>query len=803
MTTRGGALHKLKQHLVGALILVLWAGNASAESAMGNWITQFKLPPGLDGPVYAMVSTSNAFYVAGSFSKAGGVPANNVAKWDGTNWSALGDGIDGQVFALAVMGTNLYAGGQFHSAGTVGAINIAKWNGTNWEPLGGGVDQEFWSTPAVFAIYASGTNLFVGGQFDTAGDITAYNIARWDGNAWHSMDTGVYLPDNFSPFGTVWAITGDGTNVYAGGVFEQAGEASATNIARWDGNVWHGIGDCTGGAPNYTFEGYPHYGMVSALTIHQGFLFAGGSFGYAGGVSAQGLARWDGTAWSNVGDVSGGRVSALESYSGNLYVAGSFTSVGGITATNAAIWSSGEWSSLNAYVNGSDVISSLKHFGPQLYLCGSFGWMDGVSAGNVIQWDQTNWMALGQGTGNSLDGPVYALATDGTNVFATGMFGAAGTNPASGLAKWDGANWSAVGLLPPADGAFFGNSLAVVGSNVYVGGGFQIPEAGATNLAVWNGSAWSSLGGPLTDVDVIKLLAVGNVLYLSGAFTDASGKQFGPVARWDGTNWAKVVPWNLGTTTGEILATDQTNLYIAKGIVIDAFTDEYGVQVLQGDGTTMLGDTFTNLQASALAVSGTNVYLAGSQTTNNYAPTLYCWNGSTWQTMGAPLADSGTITAILPVRGNIYVVGSFSSVNGTMANCIAKWTGTNWLNLGSGVSYGPGSSKGPGVFSAVALGRKIFVGGQFTSAGGFDSGNIGLWNEAPEIRLSNTRQQSNGDFEFDVTGISGDEIEIQASSTLSGWTPVATITLGNEIESFSETSATNAGNRFYRARFIK
>ena len=44
-------------------------------------------------------------YVAGYFSQAGEVSANNIAKWDGTAWSALGDGVSSIVYAMAVSGT--------------------------------------------------------------------------------------------------------------------------------------------------------------------------------------------------------------------------------------------------------------------------------------------------------------------------------------------------------------------------------------------------------------------------------------------------------------------------------------------------------------------------------------------------------------------------------------------------------------------------------------------------------------------------------------------------------------------------
>ena len=63
----------------------------------------------------------------GDFTTAGGVPANYIAKWDGTSWSALGNGMNNAVLALAVIGTDIFAGGHFTIAGGDSANFVARW----------------------------------------------------------------------------------------------------------------------------------------------------------------------------------------------------------------------------------------------------------------------------------------------------------------------------------------------------------------------------------------------------------------------------------------------------------------------------------------------------------------------------------------------------------------------------------------------------------------------------------------------------------------------------------------------------
>ena len=82
------------------------------------------------------------------------------------DWVSLGLGMGGgsapyydfTVDALAVSGTNLYAGGSFTTAGRVPASKIAKWDGSVWSALGLGMNDY------VGALAVSGTNLYAGGD---------------------------------------------------------------------------------------------------------------------------------------------------------------------------------------------------------------------------------------------------------------------------------------------------------------------------------------------------------------------------------------------------------------------------------------------------------------------------------------------------------------------------------------------------------------------------------------------------------------------------------------------------------------
>ncbi len=52
-------------------------------------------------------------------------------------WNIVDSVVVGYVYAVAAIGTDVYAGGEFNMAGDLaGTTKIARWDGTNWHALG-------------------------------------------------------------------------------------------------------------------------------------------------------------------------------------------------------------------------------------------------------------------------------------------------------------------------------------------------------------------------------------------------------------------------------------------------------------------------------------------------------------------------------------------------------------------------------------------------------------------------------------------------------------------------------------------
>jgi hypothetical protein len=291
---------------------------------------------GLNNGVKALASIGNDLYAGGSFDSAGGVRTGAVARWDGTNWYRVGEGLKGDVSVLTVIDGDLYAGGTF-GIGEFGATgHVARWDGATWNLVGDEVNGN------VMAISPSSSGLVIGGSFDTAGGIRTGPVARYSSRAKSWAPIGNELRDTLSGGASVWALLADGDDLYVGGRFDMAGNTGLSNIARLNGSQWEPLGDGV-------YEGYAMLPMVLSLTATPTSIYAGGTFGKAGGRETGFIARWDraSSTWhplgSGVGDCDGFEcnpaVTALLPEGVDLYVGGNFRIAGGKPSLKVALWS--------------------------------------------------------------------------------------------------------------------------------------------------------------------------------------------------------------------------------------------------------------------------------------------------------------------------------------------------------------------------------------------------------------------------------------------------------------------------------
>lgn len=371
--------------LLGSSMLI--HGNAQYWSPAGSGIGS-----AYNHSVNSLAQYNGELYAGGYFSNAGDTVANNMAKWNGSEWSALTSGVNGMVHALCVFNGELYAGGNFSTAGGVTATGIAKWNGINWSAVGN-IEAD------VKAMTVYNGELYAAGWFSNSG-VNGTSIAKWNGNSWAEV-----VPEDSFYSVSIECMTVYNGNLYAAGAYYQiggGGVAEFFRITKWDGYTWTNFLTIPA---SYTLDGA--LGAILSMTVYNGELYIAGNFTGVDTIQASQIAKWNGASWSVVGTginfesypygFDGSYytfVKSLQVYDGVLYATGGFTHCGEIQTQSIAKWNGNNWSNLglglygNAYpLNGLGY--TMASTDTALFVGGFFNYVNGfngVAANNIAVW---------------------------------------------------------------------------------------------------------------------------------------------------------------------------------------------------------------------------------------------------------------------------------------------------------------------------------------------------------------------------------------------------------------------------------
>lgn len=95
------------------------------------------------------------------------------------------------------------------------------------------------------------------------------------------------------------------------------------------------------------------------------------------------------------------------------------------------------------------------------------------------------------------------------------------------------------------------------------------------------------------------------------------------------------------------------------------------------------------------------------------------WNGTTWDSLGSGLNSSPT--AIAFYNGELYAGGGFTQAGTISASHIARWNGVNWDSL-------PSNNIDNYVFALYEYNSELYVSGMFSYVGTTTSRSIAKWN---------------------------------------------------------------------------
>lgn len=402
----------------------------------------------------------------------------------------------------------------------------------------------------------------------------------------------------------------------------------------------------------------------------------------------------------------GSKVLAANANCKIFYEASTAGSSIGDTSANATI-------SLKA--NGRTLSRAIQfNYGSDLYAGGFFTSASGTAVGGFARWNGSSWSAISSTADTT---SIQAATIFKDDLMAGGYF--SGFPASTGaVGRWNGSQWQII--ASNANGVV--RALAVFGGQLYAGGN-QVLNA-TTNLASWNGSVWntsSNVNGP------VNSLTAADYLYAGGTFSvSISGGSVMGIARWNGSRWSVLsVSSPPRGTNGPVEVTKYfqsipfiggTFLQIdnkgslsapvawALGSGVATYRWRYLTPGLYINNSNTPGATYAITPVSNFGVYiGGQFNLAGTLGVNNL---VFCdWTSSSTPDPLCSVVGNGvnnTVFTSLRVGSDVYFGGKFTTAGGSSVNGIAKWNGSAWSPLGTGVS-GSTSVKSLAVLPSLVL----------------------------------------------------------------------------------------------------
>ncbi|MFI5263240.1 MAG: T9SS type A sorting domain-containing protein [Candidatus Kapaibacterium sp.] len=637
--------------------------------------------------------------IGGRFDSVDGRPARNIAYWNGKEWNQLGEGLDMKVLGLACSKNTIYACGT-SDRGPTSDFYVKKWDKITWT----NILPEQWFYRQEFKMTSIDSILVIQGNFGRelqGNQIQALHFGKWNGNEWECLDTLFKLPPKYDPY--YYEITYQGMvtmnhKVYFCGNFDSVAGIYAPRIAGWDGKNWFRL-------PGYEVLG-TQLTQVNILRSVGNKLFATGTSSFTannGTLRAGSTMIFDGIKWDTTKGEPLPLTSEFAGDDSHIFVSnpGTFFNVNqDVKYMGLAEYKNGQFipvvdsSQLGAGYDepggpeSAVVVSSIAQVGKKIYACTS-GALGLHEADDIMVWNNGHWEKTDffDSVRSSIGGAITGIFGKGDSLFISGGFRQFGKEQTDGLVMFDGKHWNML------HDSLFG-TVNQYPDHPTVDKMGRIYTEG---LMMWADSQWIKIPPPTGNYDHVslqKMTAGVDGIFAAFLYYDKPGDELGTdILKWDGIQWSsmtneKMVRWYDDTSVGYINFMKYDN---GKLIVSGYFGNIESIEM------TNIGYWGDSLWHSF----GKGIYLDPNR--NKYGQT----------STGAPLG------AVAFDGGDLYYGGIFSHADSSEALSIARWDGSSWHPLGSGLRFkSAGNVHICGNVTGMAIvDQKLYVSGGFASAG--------------------------------------------------------------------------------------
>ncbi len=342
--------------------------------------------------------------------------------------------------------------------------------------LGSGVDfLPTVSRGAVRQLYTDTIDnvLYAVGNFVSIGGVKCYGVAKWNGQTWDSLGSGIRQSTLYDNIQNIKDIVRYKNEIYICGAFTTCGGKNITGIARWNGLEWNNVG----GDLQYASIGNLPSG--NKMEVYQNELYFSGSFTSIGNNSAKAIAKWNGQTWTNLSQnfPINANIFAIHNivhYKNELHIAGNFNFDGNVPHEQILKKVGNSWVQVGAGLNGDAWIFKLRVFQNNLYAGGYFFVQNNNPENSIFYTDGVNSFPM---AGGLLPATVTDMFEYENELYICGQINFAGTLPINRIVKWDGTQWLYVNIsvnlgttLPYGDGTLL--TFAKYNGKLIMGGGF-------------------------------------------------------------------------------------------------------------------------------------------------------------------------------------------------------------------------------------------------------------------------------------------------------------------------------------------
>ncbi len=205
---------------------------------------------------------------------------------------------------------------------------------------------------------------------------------------------------------------------------------------------------------------------------------------------------------------------------------------------------------------------------------------------------------------------------------------------------------------------------------------------------------WDPQFGPsTTDQATIQAIAVkGDSIIIGGFFRYFLGMDAYSLALWNGQRWMPLLTGGAISVTGSVGSVSalavgpQGQLAIAGQFAQVGGTDATNLVIYDWQTVRQIPGTIDG-SITALAWVGNDLYVGGAFSSIDGIPGtsgIARWDGSRWHALGSGIGD-GNVSVIYADGGTLYVGGSFRRAGQVQTSAIARWDGTQWSALGEGL----------------------------------------------------------------------------------------------------------------------